>query len=167
VVWENVTFTVPADWKSNATPGNFAAGPRLYDFRGYALGRLNGISGFDGSIDDLAPKACLRNDNSGNPLAPTGVSLAETGFAPMGDRTAQFRRWVATCPSGTEEHRAWVLPISRIALYETCHDDNTVTVAQSAVVVDSPTPQRSMGRPYPNELRGSCRNDLTDSATGT
>ncbi len=167
VTWENVTLTVPADWKTNLSPGNFAAGPRIYDFRGYSLARLNGISGFDGSIDDLKPAACLRTDNTSNPLVPTAVTLVETGFAPVGDRTAQFRRWTATCPAGMEEHRAWVLPISRIALYEMCHDGNTVTVAQSAMVVDSATPQRTFGHPYPNELRSSCRDDLIDSATGT
>jgi hypothetical protein len=167
VTWENVTFVIPAAWKDNASRGGFAAGPRIYDYKGYALGRLNAVSGFDGKIDELAPKACLRTDATSRPETPSGVVLVESGFAPIGDRTAEYRRWTATCTSGVEEHRAWVLPVSRIAVYEVCHDNDTVAVASSALVTDSATAQQHFGAPYPNELGGSCRNDLPDSATGT
>lgn len=71
------------------------------------------------------------------------------------------------CAAGTEEHRAWVLPLSRLALYEVCHDSDTVAVVTAAAVVDAAKPPAARKPPRPNEVPGSSRNDPPDSATGT
>jgi hypothetical protein len=91
-------------------------------------------TGFVGGIDSLEPKTCL-----GAPVAaPERVELVETGFRQVGDRVADFRFWRASCPAGdikVEEHRAWLLPVSGIAIYEQRHEPEVEAVVATAQVL--------------------------------
>lgn len=90
-------------------------------------------TGFNGTIDSLAPTTCL-----GAPVTvPTRVDLIDQGFRPIGDRTAEFRFWRSSCPQGdvkVEEHRAWLLPVSHIAIFEQRHEVEVEAVVATAMV---------------------------------
>jgi hypothetical protein len=65
------------------------------------------------------------------------VQLVESGFAPVGERTAEYRRWDFTCPGGAvkaEEHRVWLLPLSRVAIVEQRHAPEVIDVVATAEV---------------------------------
>jgi len=90
-------------------------------------------TGFTGTIDSLLPKSCL----GAPPQAPARVDLVDTGFRPVGDRTAEFRFWKSSCPDGdvkVEEHRAWLLPTSQIAIFEQRHEPEVEAIVASAEV---------------------------------
>src|SRR5207248_984643 len=72
---------------------------------------------FAGSIDTLKPAGCPRE---GDPSEPTvTVETVESGLRPVGDRNAEYRLWRVTCATGgAHEHRVWLLPTSKIAIYE-------------------------------------------------
>jgi hypothetical protein len=61
----------------------------------------------------------------------------DQGFRPIGDRTAEFRFWRSSCPSGdvkVEDHRAWLLPVSHIAIFEQRHEPEVEGVVATAMV---------------------------------
>ncbi len=131
-----ITFHVPLSW--GVIGGGDAAKPRIA-----FIGRLAGgagdqhlrvQTGFTGTVDSLVPKTCLGHPSE----APERVELVESGFKPVGERTAQFRFWRAACPNGDgdnpEEHRAWLLPDSQIAIFEQRHAPEVETVVATAHV---------------------------------
>jgi hypothetical protein len=69
---------------------------------------------YDKDIDSLAPTCCPHHP----PVEVTAVRTVESGFRPVGDKTAQFRRFSATCADQTIERRAWLLPDSEVAVVE-------------------------------------------------
>jgi hypothetical protein len=113
ITFQNITFHAPTTWGilqingDSAVVGTLAGGRQSVN--------LLVRTGFTGSIDTLVPTMC-----NGFPAErPSSVEVSESGFRPVGDRTAEFRLWTSTCPTGgLEVHRAWVLPTSRIAIYE-------------------------------------------------
>ena len=116
---------------------------------------LRAQSGYAGAIEDVAPKTCVGRSDW-NPPATT-VAVAESGFRPVGAKTAQYRRWSVHCDAVTgpgnhnsptpidQQLRAWLLPVSHILIVEqvppfntscpTCPiPDNTFAVVTNAVV---------------------------------
>jgi hypothetical protein len=84
-------------------------------------------------MDSLVPKTCL----GAPPTPPARVDLVDQGFRPVGDRVAEFRLWKSSCPTGdvkVEEHRAWLLPISQIAIFEQRHEAVVEAVVATATV---------------------------------
>lgn len=125
-----ITFHVPPSWGLDGGPPTAYVGI-LAGGRGDVTLRVQ--TGFVGSIDSLAPKTCL----GAPPTAPTRVDLVDQGFKPFGDRTAEFRFWKSSCPSGdvkVEEHRAWVLPTSQIAVFEQRHEAEVEVVVATAML---------------------------------
>ncbi len=126
----NITFHVPPSWGVDGGPPRAYVGV-LAGGRGDVTLRVE--TGFDGTIDSLAPTRCL-----GAPVAaPARVDLIDQGFRPIGDRTAEFRFWRSSCPQGDlkiEEHRAWLLPISHIAIFEQRHEAEVEAVVATAMV---------------------------------
>lgn len=128
LTYENVTFSVPESWRISVN-GDVAG---LGDF----VSRPGGETGpslvvsvnSPGPIDDVTPTRCERGP-------ATAVDLVQAGFAPVGERTADFRFWISTCDDGsTEERRAWVLPASRISFVEEYHVPENVEVVTTASV---------------------------------
>jgi hypothetical protein len=114
ITFQNITFYAPTTWDIKVSSTGDSA------VVGTLAGGLQSVNllvrtGFTGSIDTLAPTVC-----NGFPAErPSSVSVSESGFRPVGDRSAEFRQWTSTCPTGgLEVHRAWVLPTSGIAIYE-------------------------------------------------
>jgi hypothetical protein len=66
-------------------------------------------------IESLVPTCCPQH---APPVAVKSVRTIESGFQPVGDRTAQFRRFTATCADLTIERRAWLLPDAKVAIVE-------------------------------------------------
>ncbi len=121
ITFGRITFHAPANWQidvegDTAYVGVLAGGP--------ADVNLRVIRNFTGSIDALKPTIC----NEAPDESPSSVQAVESGFRPVGDRTAQFRLWRAMCARGSEEHRAWVLPDSQIAIYEQVHEGHPENV---------------------------------------
>jgi hypothetical protein len=130
ITFQNITFYAPTTWDIQITGDSAVVGT-------LAGGRqdvpLLVKTGFTDSIDTLVPTVC-----NGFPLErPSSVEVSESGFRPVGDRSAEFRLWTSTCPTrGLEVHRAWVLPTSRIAIYEQNsegHPENVSVVTTAAV----------------------------------
>ena len=127
--YENITFSVPLSWRLTVRAG--VAG--LGDFAPRSGGRSPRASllvstSLAGPIDEVMPKRC-----EDGPAA--SVDLIETGFAPVGARTAEFRLWVAACADGTiEDRRAWLLPDPKILFLEEYHVPDNVEVVTSAHV---------------------------------
>ncbi|MFN2505576.1 MAG: hypothetical protein ABR540_15325 [Acidimicrobiales bacterium] len=128
VTYENVTFQVPQNWRIDIRGGVAGLGdfvPRPGRMAGPSL--VVSVSSA-GPIDSSVPTRCERGPAS-------SVDLVQAGFAPVGERTAEFRFWIATCDDGTtEEKRAWLLPGSRISFIEQYHVDANVDVVATAVV---------------------------------
>ena len=129
LTYESVTFLVPQTWRLQVRGG--AAG--LGDWAPRPGGRPSGPSltvstAASGPIEEAAPKRC-----EGGPAA--SVDVVEGGFAPVGERTAEFRLWIAACEDGTaEERRAWLLPAPRILFVEEYHVPENVEVVTAARV---------------------------------
>lgn len=65
--------------------------------------------------ESLVPNCCPQHA----PYVPvTAVRTIESGLQPVGDKTAQFRRFTATCADLTIERRAWLLPDAKVAIFE-------------------------------------------------
>ncbi len=125
-----ITFHAPESWDIAGGPPTAYVGV-LAGGRGDIALRVQ--TGFTGPIDSLAPTTCL----GAPPSAPASVDLVEQGFRPVGDRTAEFRFWRSSCPNGdlkVEEHRAWLLPVSQIAIFEQHHLPEVEAVVESALV---------------------------------
>jgi len=109
-----ITFHVPSAWDidvrqpDTAYVGVLAGGP--------ADVFLRVMTNYTGTVDALQPTDCL-----GEPTTPASTELLESGFAAVGGRTAEYRRWRLSCPEGdleVEDLRVWLLPISHIAIVE-------------------------------------------------
>jgi hypothetical protein len=70
---------------------------------------------YDKDVDSLVPTCCPQHTP---PVRVTAVRTIDSGFQPVGDKTAQFRRFAATCADQTIERRAWLLPDSEVAIVE-------------------------------------------------
>lgn len=130
ITFKNITFYAPTTWDIQISPtGDSAVVGRLAGGRSDI--NLLVITGFTGSIDTLAPTVC----NEFPVERPSSVTVSESGFRPVGERSAEFRQWTSTCPTrGLEVHRAWVLPTSRIAIYEqSAHPENVDVVTTAEV----------------------------------
>lgn len=125
-----ITFLAPKDWDidvdgDTAYVGVLAGGPQ-----DVALRVQRNASG---PIDALKPEGCSRDGDAPEPA--TSVATVEQGLRPVGNRNAEYRRWKVTCPGGeVKEHRAWLLPTSRIAIYEQVYDARNAAVVANADV---------------------------------
>ena len=88
---------------------------------------------FTSSIDSLKPTLCPREGDP--PERAVAVETVESGLRPVGSRKADYRLWRVQCETvGTSDHRAWVLPRSKIAIYEQVfHPANADVVASADV----------------------------------
>ena len=126
----NVTMKLPAGWEISATGdtarvGIHAGGPDDINLRLQTH--------HAGNIESLAPKTCPREGNP--PASVKSVKAVESGLRPMGSKQAEYRRFAVSCDDGrTEEHQAWLLPISKIAIYEQRADGvNALVVSKMEV----------------------------------
>lgn len=111
----NIAMRLPQDWdvhaiENKAFLGVLAGGPSDTPLRVQLR--------HEDTIESLAPKDCYREGGS-DPVAVRSIQTVETGFRPIGDKTADYRRFRVTCADGeVSEHQAWRLPVSKIAIYE-------------------------------------------------
>jgi hypothetical protein len=124
IAFGNITFHAPADWDidvegDTAFVGVLAGGPDDV--------MLRVQRNFAGSIDSLKPAGCPRE---GDPPEPAvSVQTVESGLRPVGSRKAEYRLWRVTCATvRTREHRAWLLPTSKIAIVEQVHEGHPENV---------------------------------------
>jgi hypothetical protein len=126
-----VTLHVPTGWDvapgdaTTAYVGVLAGGP--------ADVNLRVMTDYAGAIDALQPTECLGKP----PELPLRVEVLASGFAPVGRLTAEHRHWRFTCPgreSKTEDHRVWLLPVSRVAFVEQRHAPEVIDVVTTAEV---------------------------------
>lgn len=82
----NLTVHVPAGWIAE---GSLSFGP-VPRPPGTALVAVEVLFGFTAAIDSLKPVACEAMATVNLPV-PTSVTVVETGFRPVGDRTAEYR----------------------------------------------------------------------------
>lgn len=117
-----LAFDVPPAW--SATTGDRGRpDPNLAyigDSGGFFPGSANLriVKEYDGPVDSLRPTECP-GDAQVNAAPPAGVELLESGFAPVSNRTAEYRRWRFLCPgmdSPVLDYRAWLLPVSRVGI---------------------------------------------------
>ena len=128
LTYENVTFSVPETWRISVGDGGACLGDFVPRPGNEARPSLVVSINASAPIDDAMPTSCL-----GGPAV--SVDLVQAGFAPVGERTADFRFWISTCEDGSmEERRAWVLPASRISFVEEYHVDENVQVVSTASV---------------------------------
>lgn len=126
-----ITFHTPSDWDKVEAGGTTAYIGVLAGGKGDV--NLRVTTDYTGTIDALQPEECLGHDS----IEPTRVDLVESGFAPVGSLTAEYRRWHLTCPRGDvgdESHRVWLLPVSRIAVVEQRHAPEVLDVVTTAEV---------------------------------
>lgn len=70
---------------------------------------------YEQDVESLVPTCCPQHA----PHVPvTAVRTLESGLQPVGDKTAQFRRFAANCADLTIERRAWLLPDAKVAIVE-------------------------------------------------
>ena len=85
---------------------------------------------YEKDADSLAPTCCPWH----TPIKPASARIVERGFQPVGDKTADFRRFSATCADQTFERRAWLLPDSKVAIVEQqAEPENGLVVRQMQV----------------------------------
>ncbi|HEX7277475.1 MAG TPA: hypothetical protein VF244_08890 [Acidimicrobiales bacterium] len=126
-----ITFYAPANWGQ-------AGGGATTSYIGVLAGgkgdvNLRVTTGYTGTIDELRPAKCLGAPSE----APARVELLESGFAPVGNLTAEYRRWRFDCPNAdlkVEEHGVWLLPVSHIAIVEQRHAPEVADVVATAEV---------------------------------
>lgn len=152
----NLIVHAPQGWIAEGSLNYFGFGP-VPRPPGTALIAVEALFGFTDSIDSLKPSACEAQPGDNTPK-PTAVTVAETGFRPVGDRTAEYRNWSGSCPNGnTEGHRAWLLPQSRIAFYERCRMDANADLVATAEVNDAAQATSTSVRPPKPESPFSCK----------
>ena len=128
VTFGKIVFSVPQDWDihvdgDTAFVGVLAGGPDDVALRVQR--------NFAGSIDSLKPAGCPREGDPSEPAV--SVETVESGLRPVGDRNAEYRLWRVTCATGgAREHRVWLLPTSKIAIYEQVPDAADADVVASA-----------------------------------
>jgi hypothetical protein len=117
--YQNAIFSIPVNWRAR-----IGGGP-------LGMGQLEAsliVSRSAGPIDDHPPQGCRDGQ-------PGSTTLAESGFAPIGDRTAEFRRWEIACADGSvESRRRWLLPQSQVDISERFHDPENLTVVATGQV---------------------------------
>lgn len=153
----NLTLHAPSGWVAEGRLNYFGFGP-VPRPPGTALIALEALFGFSDTIDSLKPGACEAQPGVNAPT-PISVTLVDSGFRPVGDRTAEYRNWALVCPSGlVEGHRAWLLPQSKIALYERCRMDGVSDAVATAEVSDGTAQSTSTTlRPPRPESPFSCK----------
>lgn len=133
VVVGPVTFHVPANWTSFESGGSTYVGESAGK-----QGHMNLIvtTDYGGTVDALRHDRC-QGDGTHESKPPANVELIESGFEPVGRATAEFRRWRFACPDSeitVEEHRAWLLPVSRVGIVEQRHVPQVLDVVTTAEV---------------------------------
>jgi len=131
ITFGRITFHAPSNWDK-------ASGGATTAFVGVLAGgkgdvNLRVMLDYTGTVDELQPQDCLGAES----LTPASVELLESGFAPVGDLTAEYRRWRFSCPDSdlkVEEHGVWLLPISDIAIVEQRHAPEVIDVVTTADV---------------------------------
>ncbi|WP_069161033.1 hypothetical protein [Nocardia altamirensis] len=55
----------------------------------------------------------------------------------VGEGTAEYRKWVITCPDGMapQPHQAWVLPYADVAIFEQRSGEHNVAIVESMQMV--------------------------------
>src|SRR5205807_1843628 len=116
IAYNGLVFHAPSGWGVNARNETAYIGvlnPALDTIN------LRVTTGFTRPVDSLQPVPC----NGGS------VAVVESSPQLVGSKAAEFRRWRVTCPDGrAEEHRAWVLPVSEVAIYEQRFDPTNADV---------------------------------------
>ncbi len=126
-----ITFHTPPNWDISI-PDSDAATAYIGVLAGGAGDvDLRVMTGYTGTVDSLQPAVCLESPVE----KPATVELLESGFAPVGNLTAEYRRWRFSCPiHGVEEHRVWLLPVSGIAIVEQDQSPPVADVVATAEV---------------------------------
>jgi hypothetical protein len=122
ITYNGLVFHAPNGWGVNARDRTAYIG-----VLSAALDTINlrVTTGFSAPIDSLQPVPC----NGG------AVAVVEAGSQLVGSMAAEFRRWRVSCPNGrVEEHRGWVLPVSKVAIYEQRFDAATAGVVATAEI---------------------------------
>lgn len=131
IVFGPITFHAPSTWDiyigepaTTAYIGVLAGGPPDVEIRV--------MTDYTGTVDALQPTDCLEYP----PETPNNVQLVDSGFAPVGSLSAEYRMWRFSCPRNkTEEHRVWLLPVSHIAIVEQNHRPEVIDVVKTAEVI--------------------------------
>ena len=131
IVFGPITFHAPSNWDiyigepaTTAYIGVLAGGPPDVEIRV--------MTDYRGTVDALQPTDCLEHPSE----KPNDVQLVDSGFAPVGSLSAEYRIWRFSCPKNrTEEHRVWLLPVSHIAIVEQNHAPEVLDVVRTAEVV--------------------------------
>jgi hypothetical protein len=139
-VFGPVTFVVPPGWYA-ATGDRGRPDPDLA-YIGEPAGLFPGSANlriakeYDGSVDAVRPNECP-GDATAVPAPPAGVELLDSGFAPVGNRTAEYRHWRVRCPALVDtpviEYRAWLLPRSRVAILSRRHNPTVADIIATVV----------------------------------
>jgi hypothetical protein len=139
-VFGPLTFVVPPMWyaatgdRGRPDPDLAYIGQPAGVFPGSANLRI--VKQYDGSVDDVRPRECP-GDAIAEPAPPAGVELLDSGFAPVGDRTAEYRHWRVRCPALADtpviEYRAWLLPRSRVAILSRYHNQTVADIVATVV----------------------------------
>lgn len=131
IMFGPVTFYAPSGWDKAEAGSTTAYVGVLAGGKGDV--NLRVMLDYAGTVEALQPAQCL----GAPPADPASVELIESGFAPVGNLTAEYRRWRFTCPGGdlaVEEHGVWLLPVSRIAIVEQRHAPEVLDVVTTAQV---------------------------------
>jgi len=113
--YENITFHVPNGWDMTQYDADDIA------YLGVHAGGQSDLQmyvsrHFEDGVDSLAPHECSREGDE--PVSGT-AKILEQGLKPVGSKKADYRKWLVTCADGTSrELRAWVLPVSKLAIVE-------------------------------------------------
>lgn len=134
VVFGPVTFHIPAAWITVPEGATTL-------FIGENAGRtghanLRVVIDYTGTVDALQPPEC-QGDGAFEAKPPASVTVLESGFAPVGNVTAEFRKWRISCPESevkVEEHRVWLLPLSRVGIVEQRYGDPVGDIVATAEV---------------------------------
>lgn len=139
-VFGPLTFSVPPSWyaatgdRGRPDPDVAYIGEPAGLFPGSANLRI--MKEYDGSVDGVRPTECP-GDAIADPAPPAGVELLDSGFAPVGDRTAEYRHWRVRCPALADtpviEYRAWLLPRSRVAILSRRHNRTVMEIIATVV----------------------------------
>lgn len=139
-VFGPLTFVVPPAWY--AATGNRGRPDPDLAYIGAPVGLFPGsanlriVKEYDGSVDAVRPTECP-GDAMAEPEPPAGVELLGSGFAPVGNRTAEYRHWRVRCPALADtpviEYCAWLLPQSRVAILSRGHNQTVAEIIATVV----------------------------------
>jgi len=114
-----MTFHIPAEWNAFDDLRDGEPVAMIGENAGKGAEALRVMLDYSGTVDALKPVECP-GSGVADPAPPAGVDLLESGFAPVGNLQAEFRLWRFTCPlleQPMPEYRAWLLPVSHIAIF--------------------------------------------------